>query len=152
MQSKTLLPAVLAASLMGLAGMAQAAPAVVAVAPSVHVQAAPPPPLYEAMPAPRAGYVWSPGHFVWSGDSYVWRPGQWLTARPGYVWQPAQWAQRSDGSWYLSGGAWVPGETYGQRRRGDRDGDGVRNREDWDRDGDGIANWDDDFPNDYYRS
>jgi hypothetical protein len=62
-----------------------------------------------------------------------------MTARPGYVWQPAQWAQRADGSWYLVGGAWVPGETYRQRRRGDRDGDG-------------IANWDDDYPNDYYRS
>ena len=45
MQTKTFLPTVLAASLLGLAGAAQAAPAVVAVERSVQFQSAPPAPL-----------------------------------------------------------------------------------------------------------
>ncbi|WP_415479468.1 YXWGXW repeat-containing protein [Acetobacter syzygii] len=38
----------------------------------------PPPPLrYEAAPRPRRGYVWEPGHWVWSPRGYIWRQGRW---------------------------------------------------------------------------
>jgi len=153
MKRKSLLAATLAGSLLGLAGFAQAAPAVVYSGtaygnPGVIVQMAPPAPIYEALPAHRSGYVWAPGHYVWNNGAYMWRGGEWMTARPGYSWQQAQWQQRADGSWFLASGAWIPANTAS---RADRDGDGIRNRYDADRDGDGIVNWNDRRPNNYYR-
>jgi hypothetical protein len=171
MNTKTLLAAALAAgSLIGVASVAQAAPAVVAdtpyapaptyvappatyVAPpgtttttttrittysepAVVVHRAPPAPIYEAVPAPREGYVWAPGHYLWENGRYVWRGGEWMASRPGYSWQAARWERRDDGSWYLVGGTWVRGDRVAVYERdrhgpyGDRDGDGVINRDD----------------------
>jgi hypothetical protein len=58
-----------------------------------------------------------------------------MAAQPGYVWQAAHWQQRSDGSWYLAGGNWVRADNVASidGRRGpwgDRDRDGVINRDD----------------------
>lgn len=138
-----------AAAAVSLAGVAQAAPAVVAgtyyggapyygppqytYSAPVEVQVAPPPPVYETAPAPRAGFVWSPGHYEWRNGRYVWLSGHWLAARPGYAWRAPEWQQRPDGSWFMVGGTWVPGDNYGYYNRpyrgpyGDRDGDGVPN-------------------------
>lgn len=167
MNRKHLVAAALAAG--SLVGIAHAAPAVVAgttpyappaysTAP-VYVQPAPPAPIYEAVPAARQGYIWTPGHYVWDNGRYVWQAGQWLETRPGYAWQAARWEQRPDGSWYLASGHWVRTDnvTYDDRRglrgpNGDLDGDGIRNADDRDRDGDGVANRNDDFPNNPNRS
>jgi len=158
MNTKPLLSAALAAgALMGLASVAQAAPAVVAgttpyapaptpyygntqvytySTPAVVVQGPPPAPIYEAAPAPRTGYIWAPGHYVWNNGRYEWRGGEWMASRPGYGWQSAHWEQRGDGSWYLVGGTWVRSDNYARYddgRRGpygDRDRDGVINRDD----------------------
>jgi hypothetical protein len=156
-----------AAALMGVGAAAQAAPAVVAgtgygpnysYGPS-YVQYAPPAPMYEPAPAPRAGYTWASGHYEWRNGQYVWIPGHWMEARPGYVWQEARWTQDANGNWYLAGGNWVRSDSYaydqGNGRRGpngDLDRDGILNRYDNDRDGDGVANWDDDYPNNWNRS
>lgn len=150
MNRKSLLAAALAAgALMGVANVAQAVPAVVATPgtyPSsstvypghttvythpgqvVMVQPAPPAPMYEAVPAPREGFIWAPGHYVWDGGRYLWRPGEWVASRPGWAWQAARWEQRSDGSWHLVSGGWVRTADVAVYR--DRDGDGVINRED----------------------
>jgi hypothetical protein len=165
MNRKTLIAASLAAgALMGLGSAAQATPAVVAgtygstYGPSVYVQAAPPAPIYEAVPSPRAGYVWTPGHYEWRGDRYEWTTGRWLETRPGWAWQEARWQQRPDGSWVLAGGQWVRADNYSYRDErhygayGDRDGDGIANRDDRDRDGDGVPNRFDNYPNDPNRS
>ncbi|HEY0823142.1 MAG TPA: YXWGXW repeat-containing protein [Ramlibacter sp.] len=176
MNRKTLIAAALAAgSLMGVASVAHAVPAVVAgtgaapvypypggtVYPYGHqvvVQPAPPAPLYEPIPAQRAGYIWAPGHYVWNGSQYVWQRGHWLEMRQGYAWQAPHWQQRADGSWYLAGGTWVRTDNLAYERRmnrganGDMDHDGIRNADDDDRDGDGVANWRDDFPNNRNRS
>ena len=32
----------------------------------------------ELMPAPRAGYIWAPGHYEWTGTRQVWAPGVWV--------------------------------------------------------------------------
>ena len=32
----------------------------------------------EVMPAPRPGYIWSPGHYEWTGSRQVWMPGVWV--------------------------------------------------------------------------
>jgi hypothetical protein len=175
MQRNSLLAAALAAgSLMGIASVAHAVPAVVAGTtygpsvyqqpapvydqapapvytypspnvssypgqttvysqPTVIVQSAPPAPIYERVPATREGYIWAPGHYVWDGGRYVWRSGEWMAARAGYAWQAAHWEQRGDGSWALVGGSWVSTDAYASNRNrgyGDRDGDGVINRDD----------------------
>lgn len=158
MQRPTLLALALAAgSLMGLASVANATPAVVAgasvgvapavvatpgtyssgttiVAPanaSIIVSEAPPAPLVEAMPAPREGYVWAPGHYEWHHGRYIWMAGNWMEARPGYAWRSAHWVQHPDGSWTLVAGHWVS-ENHVARNGpyGDRDRDGVPNRYD----------------------
>ena len=168
MNRKTLLAAALAGgALMGVSSVAQAVPAVVASTPYpggpyVIVQSAPPAPVYEAIPAPRQGWVWAPGHYEWRDGRYVWSSGRWVQDRPGWEWQEARWLQRPDGSWYLVSGQWVQNDrlSHDDRRggrfergpNGDLDGDGVRNADDRDRDGDGVANRDDDFPNDPNRS
>lgn len=155
MNRKTLIAAALAAG--SLVGIAHATPAVVAgttpyapspyygstqpyvyqyTEPAVIVQAPPPAPIYESVPAPRQGYIWAPGHYAWDHGRYEWRHGEWIPARPGYAWQAAHWEQRADGSWYLVGGTWVRTDSYAgvdDGRRGpwgDRDGDGVMNRDD----------------------
>jgi hypothetical protein len=100
---------------------------------------APPPPVYEAVPVPRAGYVWAPGHYVLVNDRYVWTRGQWMAERPGYryvspTWErvyiggreqwrqmPARWDRNGDG---------IPDRYQRQSERGpwgDRDHDGIPN-------------------------
>ena len=75
---KTLIGAALAASLLGFGGLAQAQQY------NAIVATAPPPPIHETVPAPRAGMVWSPGHYEWRGNQYVWVRGHWMEARAGY--------------------------------------------------------------------
>ena len=153
MNHKTLIAATLAATaLMGLGTSAQATPAVVAgttYGPTVYVQPAPPAPIYEVAPGPRAGYIWTPGHYEWRGDRYEWTTGRWLETRPGWAWQEARWQQRPDGSWFLAGGQWVRPDSYSthdeRRMREER----YANR---DRDGDGIRNRDDAYPDNPYRN
>src|SRR5262245_3995988 len=103
---------------------------------SITFGSPPPPPRYEVVPAPRAGYIWAPGHYELFRDQYVWRPGQWLTARPGYRYVAPTWAQVGN-RWHYTPSRW------------DRDGDGIPNRYDrydnrrsaWgDRDRDGVPN------------
>ncbi|WP_422001666.1 YXWGXW repeat-containing protein [Reyranella sp.] len=109
---------------------------------SITFGQAPPPAPYEAVPAPRAGYVWAPGHYNLVNDRYQWSPGHWVAARPGYRYVPDNWER------YTANGRdqwrYVPS-------RWDRDGDGVPNRYDrtdnrhgngpnGDRDRDGVPN------------
>ncbi len=105
----------------------------------------PPPPMrYEVVPAPRAGYVWAPGHWRLVNDQYAWQGGQWYQARPGYRYVPDNWVRYSDNGrdrWRYQPSRW------------DRDGDGIPNKYDrhdnrndsaqnpfGDRDRDGIPN------------
>ena len=103
---------------------------------SITFGSPPPPPRYEAVPVPRAGYIWAPGHYELIRDQYVWRPGQWLTARPGYRYVAPGWVQVNS-RWQYTPSRW------------DRDGDGIPNRYDrtdnrggryGDRDRDGVPN------------
>lgn len=107
-----------------------------AVGADIIVNIAPPPPRFEAVPAPRHGYVWAPGHWEWNGRAYHWVGGRWVGARAGYRWSAPQWVERG-GRWYYEPRGWAR----------DRDHDGVPNRFDRDRDGDGIPNRLDRHPN-----
>ena len=55
---------------------------------------APPPPKVEILPPARDGYVWSPGHWEWSGHAYYWITGNWVVQRRGAHYVPGSWEQR----------------------------------------------------------
>ena len=79
----------------------------------VFVNVAPPAPVVEVVPAPRAGWVWVPGFWEWRGHRHFWVRGHWEHARHGYYYAPARWVQRGD-RWEFSHGRWL--------RDSDRDG------------------------------
>ena len=108
---RTLLGAMLAATLGGVAVPASAA---------IIVRDGPPAARDETVPATRQGYVWVNGHWQWRNGAYRWVAGNWIRERRGYRYSQPEWIER-DGRWTLNRGAW---------RRGDRDGDGVPNRMD----------------------
>ena len=81
----------------------------------VFVNTAPPAVRYEAVPAPRSGYVWSSGHWQHNDREYVWRSGDWQAERPGYTYSQPRWVESN-------------GRYRYQTSRWDRDGDGVPNR------------------------
>ncbi len=80
-----------------------------------YVEMAPPPLRVEAMPAPRRGYLWAPGHWEWQRNRHIWIDGVWLRERPGYYYQPHSWVQR-DGRWVMEGGQWSRGEAPRHRQ------------------------------------
>jgi hypothetical protein len=80
-------------------------PASAQVGLSVFINAAPPAPRYESVPAPRNGYVWAPGFWNWEGNRHVWISGHWEAARPGYQFQHSEWQRDRDG-WRLNRGGW----------------------------------------------
>ena len=86
----------------------------------IYFNVAPPPVRYEAVPAPRRGYVWSEGYWNARGQRHVWQAGHWERQRTGYHFNQPTWTQRDD-RWQLERGRW---------NRGDRDGDGVPNSRD----------------------
>jgi hypothetical protein len=87
---------------------------------SFAITSAPPAPMYEAVPAPRRGYVWAPGHWEWRGHRHEWVQGYWIAERPGYAYAPAEWVRR-DGGWYMQPARWTE---YGR----DRNYDGIPDR------------------------
>ena len=109
----------LIASLLAGSLGAVTAPATSAI---VIVREAPPAPRAERMPQARRGYVWAPGHWAWNNNRHVWVRGKYIRDRKGYVYNAPTWRER-DGRWQMEGGNW-------ERTRRDRDGDGVRNRDD----------------------
>ena len=107
---KVLVSALFAAGVIGavatpLSSMAQAI---------IYLDVAPPQVRYEAVPAPRDGYVWSGGHWQYNNSQYVWSNGEWQASRPGYVYRQPNWHE-NNGRWNYQASRW------------DRDGDGVPN-------------------------
>ena len=41
----------------------------------------------EVYPAPRPGYIWSPGHYEWTGARQVWTPGVWIKDDYDHEWR-----------------------------------------------------------------
>ena len=103
-------------------------PVLAAVSFDVQLNFAPPPVQYERVPNPRAGYVWSPGHWEWSGSAYrhVWIAGNWERARNGYAYSAPRWVERN-GRWQF------------ENRRWDRNGNGIPDRAESTIYGDGFA-------------
>ena len=128
---KILSAAMIAASLGGIGAATPAAAAI-----PIIVQIAPPAPRYEVVPAPRHGYVWAPGYWNWRNERHQWVAGAWVRDRPGYRYQETRWEER-DGRWHMQRGNW---------KRHDLDRDGIPDKKDSDRDGDGVRNRDDRYP------
>ena len=71
----------------------------------VDIEVAPPAPRYEAVPAPRAGYVWAPGYWAWDGYHHRWHRGHWERERHGYAWVAPRWEQHGQ-HWRFDDGHW----------------------------------------------
>jgi len=138
-KTKTTIAAVIAAA--GFAGLMPSAQAQTTI-----IRVAPPPVVTEVAPPLRPGHTWVAGHHEWRSDHYAWGPGYWTVDRPGYAYTQPHYVQNPDGTWRFVAGTWQG------RGMGDRDRDGVANRNDRDRDGDGVQNRYDRFPNDPNRS
>jgi WXXGXW repeat (2 copies) len=93
---------------------------------SLTIGTPPPAPIYEVVPAPRAGYVWAPGFWQWEGSRHSWHAGYWMPERRGYNWVPDRWAQ-VHGGWHHEAGHWDR-QVANAHPWGDRDHDGVPNR------------------------
>ena len=113
----TFLAAALAASFSAFAPS-------LASAQNFTVRIAPPETRQQLEPGPRRGYVWVPGYWNWNAQRarHVWVGPTWVRERHGYYYNQPQWVER-DGRWGLQRGNWARGQR-------DRDGDGVRNRDD----------------------
>ena len=111
-----------AISTPALIAPAMVSPAAAQVDLSITIGTPPPPPRYEVVPAPRAGYVWAPGFWRWEGSRHVWAPGHWMAERPGYRWVPDHWNHVGNG-WRHEAGYW---DRQQARSWGDRDHDGVQ--------------------------
>jgi hypothetical protein len=92
----------IALSLSG--GMMICASLAVAAA-DITIDVAPPAPRIEVVPAPRAGYVWAPGHWEWNGRFHSWVAGSWIVAHGNYHWAPARWEQVGQ-RWHYVQGEW----------------------------------------------
>src|SRR5687767_13988489 len=159
---KVLVTALFAAGMIG----ALATPLSSVAQVEVQLNFAPPAVRYEAVPAPRGGHVWSPGHWQWRGNTHEWVAGHWQASRPGYVYYAPAWVERN-GRWHYQTSRWdrdgdgIPNRQDATPNRSstrtDRDGDGIRNNRDatpdgrtgprGDRDADGVPNRSDNYPN-----
>ena len=75
-----------------------------AAAKEVTVDVAPPADRHEATPAPRAGYVWAPGHWEWRGRFYSWTSGTWIVEHGrGQQWVADRWEQVGSQYHFLPG-------------------------------------------------
>lgn len=86
-------------------GIPQAASAV-----SFDVEIAPPPPRYEVIPPPRAGYVWAPGYWRWDPrhHHHVWVGGRYMRGHHGEHWVAHSWHEH-DGRYRFEDGHWERG-------------------------------------------
>lgn len=77
---------------------------------NIGIGTPPPAPIYEAVPAPRPGYVWQPGYWAWDdhGHKHKWKQGKWAKDRPGYVYESPRWVQASNG-WVMQPERWNQG-------------------------------------------
>ena len=98
---RALVGVVLAIAAAGMPITAHAAKVIV-------IDVGPPPARVEAVPAPRAGYVWAPGYWRWDHGHHVWVKGYWVRERHGYHWVPSHWDERGK-RWHFEAGHWARG-------------------------------------------
>lgn len=120
MKHRLAIPALAAVLLCSALAASPGAMAQVSV--NIGINVPPPAPVYEVVPAPRPGYVWTPGYWDWNDryHKHAWKQGYWVAERPGYVYESPRWVQASNG-WLLVPGRWD--DRRGPDRRYDREHD-----------------------------
>jgi hypothetical protein len=88
-----------------------------ALARSIVVEIAPPPPRIETVPTLHHGYAWAPGYWAWHGNKHVWVNGHTMHARNGYEWSPDRWNE-VDGRHEFQHGRWTRTSEGGSERHG----------------------------------
>ncbi len=73
------------------------------VLPLAYVDTQPPPPQDEAVPQPKAGFVWVRGYWEFLGGKWVWHGGAWQAAREGATWRDGHWERRDDHYHWVEG-------------------------------------------------
>jgi YXWGXW repeat-containing protein len=71
----------------------------------ISADVAPPPAREERAPAPRDGYVWTPGYWEWNGHAYSWVSGRFIFGHRGAHWVPDRWDQAGS-QWQHVNGHW----------------------------------------------
>ncbi|HWK84561.1 MAG TPA: YXWGXW repeat-containing protein [Caldimonas sp.] len=99
------------ARLVSLAVIAAASATFSAAAAQVYVNVGPPASRFEAVPAARPGYLWTPGYWNWRGNRHHWVAGNWVRERRGYVYTQPTWVQDND-RWRFNRGAWTHRDDY----------------------------------------
>ena len=89
----------LATGLLGVATLGVAAPV------EIEIRTAPPPDRVEVVPAPRTGFVYEPGHYVYDGEKYLWQEGKFFQEREGQRYVPHAFEKRGD-LYYFRPGYW----------------------------------------------
>jgi hypothetical protein len=84
-----------------------------AIARSIVIEIAPPPPRVEVVPELHRGYAWAPGYWSWQHNKHVWVGGHTMHARSGYEWTPDRWNQ-ADNRHEFQRGHWTRSEAHGQ--------------------------------------
>ena len=87
------------------AAAAAVAPQIASAAVDIEVGAAPPAPRYEAVPAPRPGYVWRHGYWGYENNHHVWHSGDWMKERHGEHYVADNWEHRGE-RWHFRAGHW----------------------------------------------
>ena len=97
---------VIGGALLALGALALPA-AVYADKVEIEINAAPPPPVKVevAPPAPRAGFIYEPGHYNWDGQKYTWQDSRFIPERQGLVYEPSTLEKRGD-VWIYKEGGW----------------------------------------------
>jgi hypothetical protein len=98
----------LATALLMAGSLAMVAPGCVvhATARTATVVDEPPPEPRYRNPAPRQGYVWIQGRWVYRSGDWHWQDGRWERERSGQVYEPGRWERRGDRYHWVEG-RWV---------------------------------------------
>ena len=91
--------AALSLGLLGTAAVGQAA------VKEIEITVAPPADRVEVVPAPREGYIYERGHYVYDGQQYVWNEGKFIRHREGHVYTPYALEHRGE-KYYFRPGHW----------------------------------------------
>jgi hypothetical protein len=55
-------------------------------------------------PAPRAGFIWIEGRWIYNNHRWHWRDGHWVRHRgANYVYVPGRWDRRPNGYVWVEG-------------------------------------------------
>ena len=104
-------------------GVVTSVPAIARANVSIVVNVPPPEQRVEVVPESRAGYVWAPGYWGWTGNHHTWHKGHWNRERRGYQWSPDHWEQR-DGQHHFEPGRWQRQQERQQNQPQNRRTDG----------------------------